>query len=412
MQQYAYAINFLAITAMAFAKVSILLLFRRIMSQSRAVQAFVTIATLIGIYFVFSIFATAFQCGASHAWVVQPATCPTHGDMKYGIIGLNMLTDIMLAVWILPSLWKLQMNLQNRLTVISLFGARLIVPFVAVGQLYLTYKALQSEDQTWVQLPVMIVQQVVVHLSVIHATLPRIHGFVTKLQGRGLRPNMGSQTNTQMTASKASGGRRGSGVGPVNTIGSSERGGKSRKVDGRLFVSSSSYDYPLPDEKSGLEQPMDPDMIKPIPEEAEGNFTDGLRLRPDIMPGTKWSTTIYADHESGKERARHNSASTKGEDANQHLQMGTRPDEENSQSSIYDEQHAARAAGQGPSSSSSADNAAAGVPPMPGMPPSHIWKTKEFRMQVEKMQQNGNLVDVTTRENQRGQLGREMTEVA
>lgn len=376
---------------MTFAKMSVLLLFRRIMSNTRAVQSFIILSVLIGVYFLFSIFATAFQCGAHQPWILYPSTCPTHGDVRYAVIGLNMATDVMLALWILPSLWKLNMSQANRVVVMTLFGARIIVPGAAIGQIILARRGLQSDDQTWTELPYTILLLVVVHLSVIHATLPRIHGFLIKLQTGMLATRVttnlasgGSKGN-----SKASGGRRGSGADQIITIGSDNRGKKSRVVDGRMFVSSSSYDYPLPDEKySDSSGSKDPDRIQPIQEEAEGNFMDGMRLRPDIMPGSKWSTTIYSDRDSGKDRTRAHSSSTKGED---NLQMGSRQDEDNSQSSIY-EDHGANA------------------PPVPGRQQSHIWQTREFSYQVEKIQQDGNYVDVTSKEN-RNKLGREMTEV-
>ena len=111
---------------MAMAKVSILLLFRRIMSQSRLVMAYYTLVSAISIYFIFSIFATAFQCGLPQPWWLTPRTCPTHGRLRYAIIGMNMVTDGLLAIWIIPSLWKLQMGKNQRLIVVALFGARFV----------------------------------------------------------------------------------------------------------------------------------------------------------------------------------------------------------------------------------------------------------------------------------------------
>ncbi|MBE7180516.1 MAG: hypothetical protein INR71_04765 [Terriglobus roseus] len=365
---------------MTFAKFSILLLFRRIMSATRAVQAFITLSVLIGIYFVFSIFATSFQCGATRAWIVMPDTCSTHGDIAYAVIAMNMLTDMMLAIWILPSLWKLQMGVGSRIVVMSLFGARIIVPLVAIGQLVLTQRYLDSPDQTWTRLPVTILDLVVLYLSVIHATLPRIHGFLAKLQTGMLATRVVANIpRTPSRGSRASSRRRGSGVPAAPTNGSSERG-RGRKIDGRLYVSSSSYDYPLPDEKESDTDRYDVDRIEPIREEAEGNFTGGLRLRPDIMPGSKWSTTIHGGPGASKEQVRQHSSSTKGEDNN--MQMGSRTDEDNSQSSIY-------------------DGVQPGVKAGAGMPQTHILETREFRMQVEQMQKDGHLVDVTSRESTR-----------
>lgn len=388
--QYAYVVEFMAILAMTFAKLSVLLLFRRIMSNTRAFQSFLTVAIMIGLYCVFGIFATAFQCGVHRPWVLIPSTCPTHGDMRYAIIALDILTDIMLAVWILPSLWKLNMGQSSRLVVMSLFAARLAVPGAAVAQLVMTQRALATDDQTWVQLPYTIALLVVVHLSVIHATLPRIHGFLLKLQTGMLATRMTTAVQTHNSSGgRRSGERHGSGNDPqLVTIGSEDTRRKKRPIDGRMFVSSSSYDYPLPEEKNFYDSNAG-GRVPVIQEEADGNFVDGLRLRPDIAPGSKWSTTIYSDHESSHDRLRGHSSSTKGDE---NLAMGSRQDEDNSQTSIYEDQ---------------------GFEPVPAGRDrqTHIWKTNEFSYQVEQRQHDGNLLDVTKQE-RRQKLGREMTEVA
>jgi hypothetical protein len=80
----------------------------------------------IGVYFVFGFFATAFQCGAHKPWVLDPKTCPSHGRLLYAVIAMNMVTDGLLACWMLPAVAKLNMSKGNRRTVIALFFARVV----------------------------------------------------------------------------------------------------------------------------------------------------------------------------------------------------------------------------------------------------------------------------------------------
>lgn len=111
---------------MTLAKSSLVLLIRRLMSPGHLVIAYLPLAVLVLAYFVVGIFATAFQCGIHIPWVLEPATCPTHGRLLYVVIGMNMVTDGFLATWNLPSLWKLNMGKNSRTVVIALFASRIM----------------------------------------------------------------------------------------------------------------------------------------------------------------------------------------------------------------------------------------------------------------------------------------------
>ncbi|KAF2095137.1 hypothetical protein NA57DRAFT_79622 [Rhizodiscina lignyota] len=379
-----YTDQFLAITAMALAKSSILLLFRRLMSQSRLITAFFALSASVIVYFVFSVFATAFQCGLPRPWLLEPTTCTSHGRLQYAIIGMNMITDMLLAIWIIPSLWKLQMDKNTRTIVIALFAARLAVVGVAVGQIVLTQRSLRSADQTWSALPRAIIDQVVVHTSIIHATLPRIHSFLANLQ-TGMLSTRITTTNIPLTSSKNMSNKPRFTTN-INAIDRTKRGtklslssitGKMRRINNQLYVSSSSNDYPL-EEKN--------DSTK----EEDGNVINGMRLRPDIMPGSKWSTTIYADpvppdSRPPHQRSRQHSASTRDE---RETPMGGRVDEEASTSSLTE----------GHSRGNGHETDGPRAPP--GQDQSQqIWKTKEFRMQIERVRGDGTKLDITKAEN-------------
>jgi hypothetical protein len=46
--------------------------------------------------------------------------------MYYPVIITNIITDILLGTWILPTLWKLLMDQDRRILVIVLFGSRIM----------------------------------------------------------------------------------------------------------------------------------------------------------------------------------------------------------------------------------------------------------------------------------------------
>lgn len=119
-----YAGELLAIAAMASAKTSVVLLSDRVAPQET--RSYNIMLGLVAFWSTFSIFGIAFQCGLPEPWVYIPDDCPTKGYLYYPVIILNILTDAVLAVWILPTLWKLLMDTGKRVTVMVLFGLRLV----------------------------------------------------------------------------------------------------------------------------------------------------------------------------------------------------------------------------------------------------------------------------------------------
>ncbi|KAF2502852.1 hypothetical protein BU16DRAFT_20645 [Lophium mytilinum] len=174
-----FASQFVGITSMAFAKTSFFLLADRVAPQFP--RTFYSIIAMIAVWAIFSMLAVSFQCHLPNAWVYSPSECPTHGYLAYPIIIGNALTDAFLALWFLPTIWRVLIDRNKRLAVIALFGTRLLVSFTAVAQMVLVGVALHKEDQTrasWI--PVM-VTQAVINLSVLSATIPRTNHFFASL---------------------------------------------------------------------------------------------------------------------------------------------------------------------------------------------------------------------------------------
>jgi hypothetical protein len=59
-----------------------------------------------------------------------------------------MVTDAMLAVWMLPLIYALHMRADSKSIVMWLFGSRLVICVVDIGRMIVIHRALQSEDQT------------------------------------------------------------------------------------------------------------------------------------------------------------------------------------------------------------------------------------------------------------------------
>ena len=120
-----YAAQLLGLAAMASAKMSVAMLLDRIVTYSRRAAWFSYSA--ITAWALFSLFAVAFGCSLPNPWDLLFSQCSTHGaKLLYPIIIFNILTDVMLSIWVIPYVWVLKMEAKDRLLVRVLFGARLV----------------------------------------------------------------------------------------------------------------------------------------------------------------------------------------------------------------------------------------------------------------------------------------------
>lgn len=142
-----YVAELLGIAAQASAKVSVVLLSDRV--APRESRSYFFMLGLVAMWTVFAFFATAFQCPLPEPWVFNPSACPTHGNLYYPIIIFNIVTDALLAAWILPTLWSLLLETNKRLTVVVLFGSRIIVCGCSAAQLQSVSTHIRSEDVTY-----------------------------------------------------------------------------------------------------------------------------------------------------------------------------------------------------------------------------------------------------------------------
>lgn len=103
---------------------------------------------MVAAYFLVCLFMLVFQCQMPEPWILRPDRCSTHGAVYYIITVLDIVTDAVLALWIFPIIWLLNMSFHTKFVVMSVFGSRLLVCLVDVGRIIVIKEALQSEDQT------------------------------------------------------------------------------------------------------------------------------------------------------------------------------------------------------------------------------------------------------------------------
>ncbi|PYH97385.1 hypothetical protein BO71DRAFT_417090 [Aspergillus ellipticus CBS 707.79] len=162
----------LLILVLSLSKVSTCRLIYRITPGQHIRRASMITLITIGLWTVFAIFATAFQCRPQ--WRYLPSQCAGEGTIAYPIMVFNILIDLALVVIPLVMLWNVQIALQKRLQIFAAFSSRLLV--------YLPTN-LHSNDPTWTIVNVNICNELMMmYLSIIAACMPSIYRILSSLR--------------------------------------------------------------------------------------------------------------------------------------------------------------------------------------------------------------------------------------
>ena len=149
--KFVYTTGLLSVFAQACAKLSVAFLYERIAPRQDR-RGIAILLGCIGAWIVFAIFGTAFTCEGKVYW---GARCSSGGWVELPIIITNCLTDGMLALWMVPRLWKLQTSARDRALPILLMGSRILCCAAELGllgylaQLRARVVSIYSADSTW-----------------------------------------------------------------------------------------------------------------------------------------------------------------------------------------------------------------------------------------------------------------------
>lgn len=107
---------------MTLAKVSSAFLIERVAPQTR--KAKTILYAMCAVWAIYAAFAIAFECGTP-SWTERSFECG-NGGLSVSVIVLNMITDLVLAGWLVPTLWSLSLDKEKCMTATILFGARVV----------------------------------------------------------------------------------------------------------------------------------------------------------------------------------------------------------------------------------------------------------------------------------------------
>jgi hypothetical protein len=105
---------------MALAKLSSALLIGRVIPQTR--KAKTMLFGMIATFAIFSPFATSFRCGIPE-WTMHSLRC-RNGGLAIAVVVSNIVTDLLLAFWMVPALWEMSLNKEKSVAAAMLFGVR------------------------------------------------------------------------------------------------------------------------------------------------------------------------------------------------------------------------------------------------------------------------------------------------
>ncbi|CAI7590130.1 unnamed protein product [Penicillium glandicola] len=142
-QKYKYAFQTTEKIAFGLIKISILFLWKRILSPIRSFQLFCWV--MIGIVTAWStsfFFATLFQCGTSWDWNWAPigfflTECTDTLNMLTVFCGTDLLTDFVIMLMPVPIIWRLRMSVRKKIGVTSVFMVGIFTIGAGVARTYI-----------------------------------------------------------------------------------------------------------------------------------------------------------------------------------------------------------------------------------------------------------------------------------
>ncbi|CAE7027483.1 hypothetical protein P3342_005989 [Pyrenophora teres f. teres] len=168
--QAMYAAALLGIVAMTLSKISSAFLIERVATQTRWPR--MVLYGMIIAYAVFALFSVSFQCGLPK-WTTDSLEC-RQAPIIIAAISFNMITDIALAFWLVPTLWKLSLDKEKVMSAGMLFGVRATVALASVGQIWAVVQVTTRHDPAHNAVDLVVFTQAVSGLSLIVASVPRI----------------------------------------------------------------------------------------------------------------------------------------------------------------------------------------------------------------------------------------------
>ncbi|PYH48023.1 uncharacterized protein BP01DRAFT_175210 [Aspergillus saccharolyticus JOP 1030-1] len=217
-EQALYGANILFLAGHCAAKLSVLFLLRRLGRERTYLRACLGVMVGIVLWAIVSILIVALKCPFRHPWLLEQ--CASLLPRWQAITVLDVITELLLLGLSLYLVWPIKLTRMRKAGVIGAFGTRLGIVILAILRQTSMTAIAHTNDLLLDISDAVILTQVLLHCSIMAATLPCLKPFVVSFNtgwGQGTVGQDGSsyfhQASTASAAaqrSRASSGKRGS----------------------------------------------------------------------------------------------------------------------------------------------------------------------------------------------------------
>ncbi|KAF2735190.1 hypothetical protein EJ04DRAFT_491971 [Polyplosphaeria fusca] len=193
-------------------KLSILLQYRRIFTLKEARMRIYAAMALCLVCGTIAIVCAIFTCvPVSAYWHYERrpfAKCVNQDAMYHANAGLNIATDLLVAVLPIKAIWRLQIARRQKIALLSILTLGWFVVIVSIIRLVILVKvAKHPEDQTWFSGPTAYWSAIEVHTAIVCATTPTLKplivaivpGFASRLGSKPSRNTDGTVNSNDST---------------------------------------------------------------------------------------------------------------------------------------------------------------------------------------------------------------------
>ncbi|KAK3498877.1 uncharacterized protein B0T23DRAFT_3424 [Neurospora hispaniola] len=234
--------------ALMFVKMSITVQCYRVFRTPRMQKFFKIYFVLVVIYGLWTVFGTFFTCWPINLWweMVRRERAPKGACMDKNIItfanaGINIASDLVLAIIPIPLLWKLQIPKKQKLVLTSLFGMGMFASVMSIVRLSSLQQigAAPAEEQSVMGVSIAIWSCIEVNIAIMCASAPALKPLVIKVFPKMLLSDLYAKTKGAYDASKRS--KLGGGGGHGGKYGHGHGDGKSSEQSGKRTHNRSAH---------------------------------------------------------------------------------------------------------------------------------------------------------------------------
>ncbi|KAK6540232.1 hypothetical protein TWF694_009048 [Orbilia ellipsospora] len=171
--------------AVSLTKVSILLFYIRFCTtRSFKISIYATLI-FVAAWTICWTFLIIFQCVPVSAYWRFPRSgdkCISLQNQLHLLHGsTNLITDVLILLLPIPTVWSLKMPTRQKLTLIGVFSLGIVAPLSAILRLIYIQKATISWDQSWWCIELWIWTSLETHVAIICASFPSLKPLVIKI---------------------------------------------------------------------------------------------------------------------------------------------------------------------------------------------------------------------------------------